>query len=65
MADSYKIYESKKYLWDGKEYASDAEAKGVEENYRKDKFETKLLTENGKFLVYTRRVATAEAAPPQ
>lgn len=63
MVDSYKIIESKKYLWDGKAYASEGEAKAVEDAYIKDKFETKLLAENSQFLVYTRRVAKAEPAP--
>ena len=45
MADSFKMFESKKFMWDGKEYES----------------------EEGKWLVYSRRVVTevvVEGAPP-
>ena len=66
MPDSVKILNTKKYLWDGETYDSQAAAVEVENKYKADNFETKLLEEDGKFLVYTRRVVTevvVEGAP--
>ena len=58
MADSFKIIDSKKYMWDGIDY--DAEPAALEniKKYNDDNFETKLIEEAGKYLVYTRRVVT-------
>ena len=67
MPESFKIIDSKKFMWDGKEYETEGEAKRVKEEYEKDEFETELLEEDGKWLVYSRRVVTevvVEGAPP-
>ena len=63
MPDSYKIIESRKFMWDGKEYPSGPEADAAEDGYKKVSFETKRFEESGKFLVYTRRTVKAEPAP--
>lgn len=55
MPESYKIIESKKFMWDGKIYDTEEEAKNVAENYKKDNFEVKVIFEDGKYLVYNRR----------
>ena len=57
MPVNYKILDNKKYMWDGKEYADQGEAQKVADTYKKDKFEVKLIKEEGKHLIYTRRVA--------
>jgi hypothetical protein len=54
--DNFNIIDGKKYMWDGEEYESESAAKANKEKYIKDGFETKLIDEEGKFLVYTRRV---------
>ena len=67
MPDSFKIIDTKKFLWDGETYDTKDAATEVENKYKTDKFETRLLEEEGKFLVYTRRVVTevvVEGAPP-
>ena len=67
MPDSVKILDTKKFLWDGETYDSQAAATEVENKYKDKNFETKLLEEEGKFFVYTRRVVTevvVEGAPP-
>ena len=67
MADTAKLFDGKKFMWDGKEYGSEDEARGVMEEYGKDDFETELVEEDGKWLVYSRRVVTeivVEGAPP-
>ena len=56
--DSFKIIDGKKYLWDGEEYPSKESAQEIMAKYEKDQFQTKLLVEDEKHLVYTRRVVT-------
>jgi len=53
-----KKLDGKKFLWDGIIYKEKAEAKKAEKSYKKDGFETKILTESAQFLVYTRRAVT-------
>jgi hypothetical protein len=67
MPDSFKILDTKKFLWDGETYDTKDAAAEAENKYKTDNFETRLLEEEGKFLVYTRRVVTevvVEGAPP-
>ena len=56
--DSFKIIDSKKYMWDGTEYDSKSTAQDKIKKYSEDKFETKLIEEGEKFFVFTRRVVT-------
>jgi len=49
------IFDGKKFLWDGSLYATREEAAPVEEAYQKDNFEVRVIEDEGKFLVYTRR----------
>lgn len=58
MADSFKIIDSKKYMWDGEDYESESAAQENISKYSDDGFETKLIEEDGKYLVYNRRVVT-------
>jgi hypothetical protein len=52
----------KKFMWDGVVYPSDESAQQVMEDYVKDGFEVEKFLEDGQFLVYSRRVATAAPA---
>jgi hypothetical protein len=58
MPDSLKIIDGKKFMWDGETYEGMEQAKTAEETYKKDNFETRIVEEEGKPLVYTRRVVT-------
>jgi hypothetical protein len=49
----------KKFMWDGVVYDSDEQAQQVMEDYIKDGFEVQKFVEDGQFLVYSRRIATA------
>ena len=49
----------KKFMWDGVVYDRDESAHQVMEDYAKDGFEVEKFVEDGQFLVYSRRVATA------
>ena len=62
-----RFFEGAKFIWDGREYESDAEAQKVKREYEKENFETQVVEEDGKFHVYTRRVVTdveVDGAPP-
>jgi len=50
----------KKFMWDGIVYDSEKSAQQGMEGYAKDGFEVEKFVEGGQFLVYSRRVATAD-----
>jgi len=67
MPDSSRIINGKKFMWDGVVYKSEAEAREVEEKYKKDGFQVEFLEEDSQYLLYTRRVVTQivlEGQPP-
>jgi len=68
MPDSFKIIDSKKFMWDGETYEGMEQAEAAEENYKKENFETRIIEEEGKPLVYTRRevkeIVLEGEAPP-
>ena len=49
-------FEGMKFMQDGKVYDSKAEAEKAMEGYRNDNFDVRLFEENGKFLVFSRRI---------
>jgi len=51
-----RIIDGKKFMWDGRDYDSVNAALESKEEYEKDNFETRLLEEDEKVHVYTRRV---------
>jgi hypothetical protein len=54
-------------MWDGKTYETEAEAAKTKAEYEKNNFETRLLSEGGKYFLFTRRVVTeivVEGQPP-
>lgn len=53
-----KVIDDKKFMWDGETYDTKEKAKEVMANYEKSKFETRIVEDAGKYLVYTRRVVT-------
>ena len=62
-----KYFDGKKFMWDGKTYSTEAEALNVKAEYEKDKFETNLISEEGNYFLFTRRVVTevvVEGQPP-
>ena len=56
------ISDGKKFMWDGRPYASREEASTVREACQNDGFEVLVLEEDGKFLIYTRREVKGVAA---
>jgi len=50
------ISDGKKFLWDGQPYDSKEAASSAAQSYQNDNFQVETVEEDGKFLVYTRRV---------
>jgi len=64
--DISRNIDGKKFIWDGVEHKDRGEADCVMEKYRTNGFETRLIIEEDKFYVFTRRVVTevkVEGAP--
>jgi hypothetical protein len=56
------VSDGKKFMWEGRLYATREEASTVREACQNDGFEVRVVEEGGKFLVYTRRAVTGVAA---
>jgi len=50
--------DGKKFMWDRALYSTESEAEEKKEQYEKNDFEVVHLKEEGKHLLYTRRVVT-------
>jgi hypothetical protein len=57
MPEFAKYFDTKKFMWDGVEYADRAAAEAAVEQFKADGFEVRLVEEEGRSYVYTRRVA--------
>jgi len=51
-----RFFDRRKFMWDGESYDSPAAAKAKKAEYESQGFETQPLEEEGKTLLYTRRV---------
>jgi len=58
MAEKTRFFEGKKYMWDGQEYDNEKQASPVEKQYTEKGFEVQKWREDGKVLIYTRRIVT-------
>ncbi len=58
MPDVSKIINGKKFMWDGVVYESKKEAEDTMRKYKDDNFDVELIEEEGKHLLYTRRLVT-------
>ena len=58
MAEITRLFEGKKYMWDGQEYDNEEQASSVEKQYTEKGFEVQMWREDGKVLIYTRRIVT-------
>jgi hypothetical protein len=64
MAERARFFDGRKFMWDGTEYDDQNKAAEVEKEYEGKGFEVQRCTEDGKMLLYSRRVA-AETAVSQ
>lgn len=58
ILDNYKIFEGKKYMWDGESYPDENAANENAAKYNEDGFDTRIIVNAGSHGVYTRRVVT-------
>jgi len=54
--------EGKKFIWDGCAYDDPEQARQVMEGYAKEGFEVQMFEEEGRYFIYSRRLATAQPA---
>ena len=59
------IRDGKKFMWDGRSYASQDEAHHAAEAYQNDRFEVCTAEVEGQLLLYTRRVVNDVAVMTQ
>ena len=55
MPNLARIFEDKKYMWDGEIYDTKDTAETTALKYQQDGFETVIVEEDGKYLIYNRR----------
>ena len=53
-----KIFNEKKFMWDGRTYLSEPEAITIKAEYEKNNFETRIVQENEKYFLFTQRLVT-------
>jgi hypothetical protein len=58
MTEKVRFFEDIKYMWDGVAYESEAQGREAEQEYTANGFDVRVCCEEGKVLVYTRRVVT-------
>ena len=56
--DDVKFFDKKKFMWDGKTYDNESEAINIKAEYEKNNFESRMLQEEEKYFLFTRRVVT-------
>lgn len=62
MPSSFRMFDNRKYMWDGVTYPQQAEADRAAEEYRKAGFDVRAFADGESWLVFTRRAAGADAA---
>jgi hypothetical protein len=58
MADKVRFFDGKKFMWDSEEYADKKTTAEAEKKYSADGFDVQSCSEDGKVLLYTRRIVT-------
>ena len=67
MPQNVRLFDRRKFVWDGEAYGSGPAAEAKKSAYEAQGFETQVVQEEGKFLLYTRRVVkevVVEGEPP-
>jgi hypothetical protein len=62
-----RIFNGKKFMWDGKIYTTEKERREVAQKYKDDGFEVEMVEEGGEYFLFTRRVVkevVVEGTPP-
>jgi hypothetical protein len=56
--ESVRYVDKDKYMWDGAIYETREEAEGKKTQYEANNFQTQLFEQEGKYVLYSRRVVT-------
>ncbi len=56
--DNVRFFDEKKFMWDGRTYISESEAINIKVEYEKNNFETRIVQEEEKYFLFTKRVVT-------
>ena len=56
--DNVKFFDEKKFMWDGRTYISESEAINIKAEYEKNNFENRIVQEEEKYFLFTRRVVS-------
>lgn len=62
-----RIFDGKKFMWDDMEYEDEKTARDKLEEYKSRGFEVRVVEEDGKYYVFSRKVVTeieVEGEPP-
>jgi len=51
-----RIFNGKKFMWDGKVYTNEKERREIAQKYQDDGFEVEMVEEGGEYFLFTRRV---------
>ncbi|MHB8277368.1 MAG: hypothetical protein ACYDIA_06920 [Candidatus Humimicrobiaceae bacterium] len=51
-----RIFDGKKFMWDGSTYNDEKSAFEISQKYESDGFETKVINEEDKYFVFSRRI---------
>jgi hypothetical protein len=54
--DRSRLFDGRKFMWDGAEYDSESESQSREAHYRSLGFEVRSLAEESKYYLFTRKV---------
>ncbi len=54
-------FEGKKFMWDGKIYETEDQARQTLESYQQNGFEVQLFAEKDQYLVYSRRIVVEQS----
>ncbi len=58
MAERARFFDGRKFMWDGQPYDDKKKAAEVQKEYEEKGFEVESYTEDGKVLLYSRRIVT-------
>lgn len=56
--DNIRFFNGEKFLWDGGTHENEQDSEKIKAEYESNNFETRLIHEDGKFFLFTRRVVT-------
>lgn len=51
-----RIFDGKKFMWNGSTYNDEKSAFEISQKYESDGFETKVINEEDKYFVFSRRI---------